>query len=317
VETYLVTGGCGFIGSHLVEQLLGAGHRVRVLDNFANSSPDTLAPWRADIDLIEGDLRDQDAVQRAMQGVNVVLHQGALGSVPRSIDDPVTSNAANAIGTLHVLVAARNACVRRVVCASSSSTYGPVETLPQHEDLPLRPLSPYAVSKLAGEQYAQVFSGVYGLSTIVLKYFNVFGPRQRPNVAYAAVIPKFIQAMMRGEAPTIFGDGRQQRDFTYILNVVDANLLAAQAPASGVVCNIACGQAYSLLDLVAELNSILGTEIEPTFAPPRPGDLPRSQAAIDRARQLIGFVPAIGFREGLARTVAWHRANGPSWPAAH
>jgi UDP-glucose 4-epimerase len=306
VETYLVTGGCGFIGSHLVEHLVQAGHRVRVFDNFANSAPENLAPWRADIEILEGDLRNQDAVQRAMQGVDIVLHQGALGSVPRSIDDPVTSNAANAVGTLHVLVAARNAGARRVVCASSSSTYGPVETLPQHEDLPLRPLSPYAVSKLGGEMYTQVFSSVYGLSTIVLKYFNVFGPRQSPTVAYAAVIPKFIQAMMRGSAPTIFGDGTQQRDFTYIQNVVDANLLAARSDASGVVCNIACGGAFSLLDLVRELNDILDTRIEPTFAPPRPGDLPRSQAAIDRARQLIGYEPAVGFREGLEKTVAWH-----------
>lgn len=309
MERYLVTGGCGFIGSHLVEHLLQVGHQVRVFDNFANSSPDNLAPWRADIELIEGDLRDQEAVQKAMTGVNVVLHQGALGSVPRSIDDPVTSNAANAVGTLHVLVAARNADVRRVVCASSSSTYGPVETLPQHEELPLRPLSPYAVSKVAGEQYTQVFAGVYGMSTIVLKYFNVFGPRQRPNVAYAAVIPKFIQAMLRGDSPTIFGDGLQQRDFTYIQNVVDANLLAATASASGVVCNIACGEAYSLLDLVRELNTILGTDIEPTFAPARAGDLPRSQAAIDRARAFIGYDPAIGFRDGLERTVAWHRTQ--------
>ena len=267
MERYLVTGGCGFIGSHLVEHLLKAGHLVRVLDNFANSSPANLDPWRADIELIEGDLRDQEAVQRAVQGSDVILHQGALGFVPRSIDDPVTSNAANAVGTLHVLVAARNAGVRRVVCASSSSTYGPVETLPQHEDLPLRPLSPYAVSKLGGEMYTQVFSRVYGLSTIVLKYFNVFGPRQSPTVAYAAVIPKFIQAMMQGIAPTIFGDGTQQRDFTYIENVIHANLLAANAQASGVVCNIACGNAFSLLDLIRDLNEILGTRIVPTFAP--------------------------------------------------
>ncbi len=310
MERYLVTGGAGFIGSHLVEQLVQAGHQVRVFDNFANSSPDNLAPWLADIDLIEGDLRNQEAVQRAMQGIDVVLHQGALGSVPRSIDDPVTSNAANAVGTLHVLVAARNAGTRRVVCASSSSTYGPVETLPQHEDLPLRPLSPYAVSKMAAEVYTQVFSSVYGLSTVVLKYFNVFGPRQSPTVAYAAVIPKFIQAIMKGQAPTIFGDGTQQRDFTYIQNVIDANLLAAKAEASGVVCNVACGDAYSLLDLMCELNNILGTHIEPTFAPSRPGDLPRSQAAIDRARQLLGYKPAISFRKGLELTVAWHQNGG-------
>jgi nucleoside-diphosphate-sugar epimerase len=244
-----------------------------------------------------------------MHGVDVVLHQGALGSVPRSIDDPVTSNAANAVGTLHVLVAARNAGVRRVVCASSSSTYGPVDMLPQHEDLPLRPMSPYAVSKLGGEIYTQVFSSVYGLSTIVLKYFNVFGPRQSPTVAYAAVIPKFIQAIMKGQAPTIFGNGTQQRDFTYIQNVVNANLLAANAEASGIVCNIACGNAFSLLDLMRELNDILDTHIEPTFAPSRPGDLPRSQAAIDRARQLLGYEPAIDFRKGLELTVAWHQSG--------
>jgi UDP-glucose 4-epimerase len=312
VENYLVTGGAGFIGSHLVEHLVQAGHRVRVFDNYANSSPQNLEPWQADIEIVEGDLRSQEAVQRAMQGIDVVLHQGALGSVPRSIDDPVTSNAANAVGTLHVLVAARNAGARRVVCASSSSTYGPVDVLPQHEDLPLRPLSPYAVSKVAGEMYTQVFSNVYGLSTIVLKYFNVFGPRQSPTVAYAAVIPKFIQAMMQGKAPTIFGDGTQQRDFTYVQNVVNANILAAQTDIGGIVCNIACGEAYSLLDLMAALNDILSTHIEPIFAPSRPGDLPRSQASIARARQQLGYEPVISFREGLEKTVAWHLASGRS-----
>ena len=313
VQTFLVTGGSGFIGSHLVEQLVRRGDRVRVLDNFANSSPDNLAPWRDDVEVVEGDLRDLATVQRVSRGIDVVLHQGALGSVPRSIDDPIASNAANAIGTLHVLVAARDAGVQRVVCASSSSTYGPVETLPQHEDMPLRPMSPYAVSKLGGEMYTQVFSQVYGLSTIVLKYFNVFGPRQNPNAAYAAVIPLFIQALLRGEAPTIFGDGRQQRDFTYVQNVVDANLLAAASSTRGEVCNIACGQSFSLLDLIAELNGLLGTAITPNFAPGRAGDLPRSQASIDKARRLIGFSPGVDFREGLKRTVAWHRdvVGGP------
>ncbi|MBC7543669.1 MAG: NAD-dependent epimerase/dehydratase family protein, partial [Candidatus Sericytochromatia bacterium] len=297
----------GFIGSHLVEQLVCRGDRVGVLDNFANSMADNLAPWRSDIELVEGDLRDLETVQRVCRGMNVVLHLGALGSVPRSINDPLMSNSANAIGTLNVLVSARDAGVQRVVYASSSSTYGPVETLPQHEGMALRPMSPYAVSKLCGELYAQVFSQVYGLSTMVLKYFNVFGPRQNPLGAYAAVIPIFIQTMMRGESPTVFGDGLQQRDFTYVQNVVEANLLAAAATAQGEVCNIACGQSFSLLDLIAELNVILGTDISPTFAPGRQGDLPRSQASIAKAGEMIGFQPSVDFREGLRRTVTWHR----------
>ncbi len=312
MTTYLVTGGAGFIGSNIVHELVRRGHRVRVLDNFATGRRSNLTGIEDRVDLLEGDLRHLRDVEKAVDGVDVVLHQGALGSVPRSIADPLASHEANATGTLRVLGAARGAGVRRVVYASSSSVYGDTPTLPKVEDMLPGPLSPYAVSKLAGEHYARVFAQVYGLETISLRYFNVFGPRQDPTSQYAAVIPKFIRAMLQGERPVIFGDGAQSRDFTYVDNVVAANLLAAEAPAAalrGGVCNVACGENSALLDLVATLNGVLGSRLEPVFQPPRPGDVRHSHAAVGRAEALLGYRPAVRFAEGIRRTVEWMRAH--------
>ncbi len=313
MTTYLVTGGAGFIGSNIAHELVRRGDRVRVLDNFATGRRGNLAGIEDRVDLIEGDLRRPADVEKAVEGADVVLHQGALGSVPRSIADPVTSHEANATGTLHVLQAARAAGVRRVVYASSSSVYGDTPTLPKVEDMPPAPQSPYAVTKLAGELYCRVFSGIHGMEAISLRYFNVFGPRQDPASQYAAVIPKFVRGMLRGERPVIFGDGTQSRDFTFVENVVAANLLAARAPAAalcGAVCNVACGERFTLLDLVGTLNEILGTRLEPVFQPPRPGDVRHSHAAIGRAEELLGFRPGVRFAEGLRRTVEWMRAHG-------
>jgi len=307
---YVVTGGAGFIGSHIVEQLVRRGEAVRVLDNFSTGQRENLASFLERIDLVEGDLRDLPTVRRAVDGAEYVLHQGALPSVPRSVADPLTSNASNVAGTLHVLVAARDAQVRRVVCASSSSIYGDSPTLPKQEDMPARPKSPYAVSKLAGEGYCRAFTEVYGLETVCLRYFNVFGPRQDPASQYAAVIPRFITAMLRGEVPTIYGDGYQSRDFTYVSNVVDANLLAAAAPdVAGRVFNVACGQRHTLLDLVAILNDVLGTQIVPVHTDPRPGDVRHSLADITAAREALGYRAEVDFRDGLRRTADWYKTQ--------
>jgi len=307
---YVVTGGAGFIGSHIVEQLVRRGEAVRVLDNFSTGQRENLASFLERIDLVEGDLRDLPTVRRAVDGAEYVLHQGALPSVPRSVADPLTSNASNVAGTLHVLVAARDAQVRRVVCASSSSIYGDSPTLPKQEDMPARPKSPYAVSKLAGEGYCRAFTEVYGLETVCLRYFNVFGPRQDPASQYAAVIPRFITAMLRGEVPTIYGDGYQSRDFTYVSNVVDANLLAAAAPdVAGRVFNVACGQRHTLLDLVAILNDVLGTQIVPVHTDPRPGDVRHSLADITAAREALVYRAEVDFRDGLRRTADWYKTQ--------
>lgn len=301
---YLVTGGAGFIGSHLVEELLKRGQKVRVLDNLSTGRRDNLAPFLADIEFIEGDIRDPNVVHRAMHGVNFVLHQAALPSVPRSVEDPVTSNAVNVDGTINVLWAAKHAGVQRVIYASSSSVYGNVDVSPKHEDLTPAPASPYAVSKLAAEYYCRVFHQVYGFETVSLRYFNVFGPRQDPDSPYAAVIPLFIKRMRAGLPPIINGDGTQTRDFTYVANVVHADLLACTAPgAAGAVMNAACGGSISLLTLVAELNRLLGTNITPQHGPPRPGDVMHSCADIRRAQQLIGYTPVCSFADGLALTV--------------
>ncbi len=256
----LVTGGAGFIGSHLVEALLGRGHTVRVLDNFSTGDPANLAQVREQVRVFDGDITDLTTVQAAVQGVEVVFHQAALASVPRSVADPLATHHACVNGTLHVLLAARDAGVRRVVYAASSSAYGNSERLPKCESDPTLPLSPYAAAKLAGEQYCAAFSEVYGLETVRLRYFNVFGPRQSPDSPYAAVIPRFIEAMTAGRSPVIHGDGQQSRDFTFVADVVQANLLAAEAPGvSGQVYNIACGRRTSLLELVEHLNALLGT----------------------------------------------------------
>lgn len=305
----LVTGGAGFIGSHLVEALVGRGDRVRVLDNFSTGLRENLAAVQNDIELIDGDITDLNTVRRASVGMEVVYHQAAVASVPRSVADPLPTHAAAATGTLHVLLAARAAGVRRLVYAASSSAYGNNPTLPRRETDPLLPMSPYAVAKLAGEHYCAAFSHVYGFETVRLRYFNIFGPRQRPDSPYAAVIPKFLEAMSAGDSPTIYGDGLQSRDFTYIDNTVQANLRAADAPGiSGRVYNVACGERLSLLDLVAALNDILGTQIAPAHADARPGDVKHSQADISASRSDLGYEPAIGWREGLRRTVAFYQS---------
>jgi len=302
---YLVTGGAGFIGSNIVESLLAQGERVRVLDNFSNGLESNLAPFADSIELLSGDIRDADVVRRAVIGADVVLHLAALGSVPRSIDDPVTSNEVNVNGTINVLNAAREAGVRRLVFSSSSSVYGENPALPKVESLATAPISPYAVSKLAGESYTRVFARVYDIETVALRYFNVFGPRQRPDAAYAAVIPLFMRAALEGTPVPINGDGTQSRDFTYVDNVVSANLLAAKAPptVSGGVYNIACGGRFSLLDIVEQLERLVGKPLERRHLPPRAGDIPHSEADIAAARRDLGYEVKVGFEDGLSR--AW------------
>ena len=313
--TYLVTGGAGFIGSNLVEALLEAGHAVRVLDNFSTGKRENLAPFMDDIELIEGDIRSYHVVQQAIEGIEVVLHQAALPSVPRSINDPITTNEVNVIGTLNVLEAARKTGVIRVVYASSSSVYGDAPELPKHEEMTPNPLSPYAVSKLAGETYCRVFSKIYGLETVSLRYFNVFGPRQDPDSQYSAVIPRFIQAMMTGERPHIFGDGEQSRDFTYVANVVQANLLAAAAEgASGLVLNCACNERITLNAVVDALGRLLDVRPDPVYLDARLGDIKHSFADVRKAQETIGYAPVVDFEEGLRQTVleAKHDVTSPS-----
>jgi nucleoside-diphosphate-sugar epimerase len=310
LDRYLVTGGAGFIGSNLVEELLKRGHPVRVLDNFSTGKRENLAAFMDDIELVEGDLTNPADVQRAADGIDVALHQGAIPSVPRSIEDPITSNKANVTGTLNLLVAARDAGVRRVVYASSSSIYGDQAVdQPKVETMLPMPISPYAVDKLSSEHYCQVFHAAYGLETVALRYFNVFGPRQDPASEYAAVIPKFITMLLRSEAPTIYGDGEQTRDFTFIRNVVEGNLLAATAPAekaAGQVMNLATGEQTSLNELVALLREFTGHNVEPVYLDPRSGDIKHSLADVSKAGERLGYEMIVPFREGLRRTVAWY-----------
>jgi UDP-glucose 4-epimerase len=301
----LVTGGGGFIGSHLTHRLVADGHEVRVLDNFATGRRGNLLPLADDMELVEGDLQSYERVHNAVRDCDVVFHQGALPSVPRSVQDPLTSNATNVIGTLNVLLAARDAEVRRVVFASSSSVYGKNPELPKREDLTPLPISPYAVAKLACEGYCRSFSDVYDLETVSLRYFNVFGPRQDPLSQYAAVIPRFMTSLLEGRPPTVFGDGEQSRDFTYVENVVEANLLAAASEDGvGETFNIACGQRVTLNELVDQLRRLTGADVEIRYEPPRPGDVKHSQADIARAGRVLGYRPAVGFEEGLSRTLA-------------
>jgi nucleoside-diphosphate-sugar epimerase len=310
----LVTGGAGFIGSHLVERLLGDGHFVRVLDDFSTGKRANLelvsagaAPGR--FELMEGSIADFETCRRAVEGIEGVLHQAALPSVPRSVRDPIASNAANVDGTLNLLVAARDAKVRRMVQASSSSVYGNSPTLPKHEGMPTNPRSPYALTKLAGEVYARLFFELYGFETVCLRYFNVFGPRQDPSSQYAAVIPKFTFALLDGEPPEIHGDGGQTRDFTYIANVVDANLRALEAPkAAGEAMNVAAGARTSLLEMLGHIQDILGTTIAPRHVDSRAGDVRDSLADLTKVTSLTGYEPRIGLREGLERYVEWARA---------
>ncbi|MEW6106155.1 MAG: SDR family oxidoreductase [Bacillota bacterium] len=302
----VVTGGAGFIGSNLVRRLVGCAQEVAVLDNLSTGRIENLAGLESRIEFVQGDVRDAALVSRLLKGAEVVFHQAALPSVPRSIRDPIASNASNVDGTLNVLVAAREAKVRRVILAGSSSVYGNTTVLPKVEDMPTNPLSPYAVTKLVGELYARVFTHVYGLETVSLRYFNVFGPRQDPDSQYAAVIPRFIMKMARGEQPEIYGDGEQSRDFTYVDNVVEANLLAATANGvSGEVFNVGCGERHTLNELVEKLNHLLGTTIEPKYGPPRPGDVRHSMASIEKAASLLGYKPLVSFDDGLRQTVEW------------
>ena len=307
---YLITGGAGFIGSNLVEALLARGEKVRVLDNFLTGRRENLAPFQGQFELLEGDIADPSTCRAAVAGARYVLHQAALPSVARSIEDPLATHRTNVDGTVQLFLAARDAGVERVVYASSSSIYGDTPTLPKHEAMIPNPISPYAVSKLVTEQYATVFGRIYGLEAVGLRYFNVFGPRQDPNSHYAAVIPRFIQNLLRGEAPTIYGDGTQSRDFCFIANVVSANLLACTAPgAAGVVANVACGSRIDLNELVARLNALLGTALAPNYAPTRPGDVKHSLADISRAEGALGYQVLADLDEGLRRTVAWYQAK--------
>lgn len=309
-ETYVITGGAGFIGSHIAERLLRDGQHVRIVDNFVTGKRENLDALPAGFELFEISITDRPALDDAFAGADYVLHEAALPSVPRSIDDPLTSHNYNLTGTLNVLMAARDAGVKRVVYAASSSAYGDIEGEYKVETLAPRPLSPYGVQKLAGEYYCQAFTQVYGLETVALRYFNVFGPRQDETSAYAAVIPRFLAALLRGEAPIIYGDGEQSRDFTYIDNVVHGNLLALRAPgASGQMMNLATGGRVTLLDLADRLNAIVGTAIAPVHEAARSGDIRHSRADISKAEALLGFAPVVDFDEGLARTVAWFRSR--------
>jgi nucleoside-diphosphate-sugar epimerase len=301
----LVTGGAGFIGSNLVDELLARDHSVRVLDNFSSGHRHNLSPLEGEVEIIEGDLRSYERVHHAVRDCEVVLHQGALPSVPRSVQDPLTTSEINIGGTLNVLLTARDEGVRRVVFASSSSIYGDAPGFPRVEDAAPMPLAPYPVSKLAAEQYCRVFASVYGLETVALRYFNVFGRHQDPASQYSAVIPRFMSAMREGRSPTIYGTGRQSRDFTHVDNVVAANIAAMDAPdAAGGVFNIASGTHHSLLALVEILNRLLGSEIEPVHAAPRPGDVARSWADISLAAKVLGYAPDVDFEQGLRRTLA-------------
>jgi nucleoside-diphosphate-sugar epimerase len=307
-ETYLVTGGAGFIGSHTVRALLSAGHRVRVVDNFVTGKRENLADVVNRIDLREFSITNREQLADAMTGVDFVFHMAALASVPRSVDNPILSNEYNVTGTLNVLVTARDAGVKRVVYAGSSSAYGNVDSEYKTEDMPPCPLSPYAVAKLAGEHYCQAFTTVYGLETVTVRYFNVFGPRQDPLSTYAAVIPKFVTAMLDSQPPVVEGDGLQTRDFTYIDNVVHGSLLACHTPGiAGETFNIACGARINLLDMIDLLNQFMRTHIEPVFTDPRPGDVRHSRASIEKARRALGYEPIVSFEEGLARTLAWYK----------
>jgi nucleoside-diphosphate-sugar epimerase len=304
---YLISGGAGFIGSHIAEALLKRNEEVRVFDNLATGNQSNLQALQnlpGTMEFIQGDVRDRDAVKASIKGVEVVFHQAALASVPRSIAQPVASLETNINGTQNVLLAARDAGVRRVVYASSSSVYGNTPILPKHEEMPTLPMSPYAVQKLTGELLCRVFTQVYGIETVALRYFNVFGPRQDPASEYAAVIPRFLTALLEKRRPIVFGDGEQTRDFTYIENVVEANLLASTSTdAVGEAINIGCGERTSLNSILQIASELLGIRVDAEYREQRPGDVRDSLADINKAEELLGYKPTINFREGLARTL--------------
>jgi UDP-glucose 4-epimerase len=305
----LITGGGGFIGSHLAERLVKDGHAVRVLDNFSSGKRSNLEHIAGPLEIIEGDLRSAEDCRRACRQMEVIFHQAAVPSVPRSVEDPATSHAANVDGTFNLLVAARDAGCRRVVFAASSSAYGDVPQLPKRENMAPTPLSPYAVNKLVGEYYCSVFSTCYGLETVSLRYFNVFGPRQDPKSQYAAAIPAFVTSILRGEPPIIYGDGEQTRDFTYIDNVVHANVLAATASGlKGQVLNIACGASVTVNNIIRQINALLGTSVKPCYEPERPGDVKHSLADIALAKEVIGYEPLVMFDTGLRRAIDFYKS---------
>lgn len=307
---YLVTGGAGFIGSHIVDRLLADGHRVRVLDDLSTGTLDNLSAVRGRIEFVQADIRDRQAVAHACRDVEFVIHEAAWRSVPKSMADPCGYTEVNVGGTVNVLDAAARAKVQRAVCVSSSSVYGETLEMPLREDQPARPISPYAASKLANELYGGLFSRGFGLETVAVRYFNVFGPRQSLENDYAVVVPKFISCLIRGDAPPVYGDGRQTRDFTYVENVVEGTVLASQKPGiGGEVLNIALGEEHSVLDLLRELNAILGLSVAPAFKPPRPGDVQRTRADASKAMRVLGWKGRVTFADGLRRTVDWFRAH--------
>jgi nucleoside-diphosphate-sugar epimerase len=310
IAKVLVTGCAGFIGSNLVEELLKLGYSVSGVDDLSTGRSENTKGL--DFEFHKGTINDKALMMKILKGVDFVMHQAAIPSVPRSISDPIESNHANVDGTLNLLVCARDSDVKRLVFASSSSVYGSSPELPKKEGTPSAPISPYALTKHVGEVYCKLFFDIYGLETISLRYFNVFGPRQNPDSQYAAVVPKFIKMMLRSKSPPIFGDGEQTRDFSYVANVLDANILALKAPkkACGPAYNIACGEKISVNRLVEEINSILGTGIKPRYAKERPGDIKHSLADITLAKKWLGYKPSIKFREGLAKTVEWHKNSG-------
>ena len=312
MSKYLITGGAGFIGSNLAGYILDKGHDVVVLDNFATGKRENLTEIEDRIVLIDGDPRNREQADQAVGGCAAVFHQAALASVPRSVEHPWASHDVNVNGTVTVLEAARAAGVRRVVFAASSSAYGDQKTSPKHEAMQSLPISPYAAQKVACEMYMQAYAAAYGMETVALRYFNVFGPRQDPNGAYAAVIPAFVSRLLRGEAPIVHGDGEQSRDFCHIANVCEANWLAAHAPAEncdGRPMNIACNQAASLNQILAKLKELLDVDIPPEYGPPRPGDVKHSLADISLAKEKIGYEPFVYFDEGLERAIDWYREN--------
>ena len=310
MASYLITGGVGFIGSHVVEELLCRGEKVRILDNFSSGREENLRPFRSRIELVKGDIRDISACTRAVKNVEYIIHLAAMTSVPGSVADPVMCNAVNITGTLNVLTAARNEGVKRLVFASSSAVYGEVSRLPNMEDTIGAPLSPYALSKRTGEIYCQMFTRLYGFNTVCLRYFNVFGPRQDPKSQYAAVIPVFITRMLEGKRPVIYGDGEQTRDFSYVRNIVQANISALHSEdAAAEVMNIAGGGRVSINDLVRIIGRILELDMVPKYAPPRPGDIEHSYACMDKAEEKMGFRPCVEFEDGLRLTIQWYRAG--------
>jgi nucleoside-diphosphate-sugar epimerase len=304
---YVVTGGAGFIGSHLTEELVRRGHRVRVADSLVTGKKSNIAHING-VEFLEGDMADLDFARNAVAGCDFVLHQAAIPSVPRSVRDPITTNRANVDGTLNTLIASRDAGVKRLIFAASSAAYGDTPTLPKHEEMPTNPLSPYALQKVIGEQYLRMFTKLYGLETVSIRYFNVFGPRQDPSSPYSGVISVFATALLENRAPTIFGDGEQTRDFTYVANVVDGVLSACEAPgASGEIINVATGGRVSLNQLFEEMRALIGADVKPKYADVRPGDVRDSQADITKARRILGYEPTVGFEEGIRKTVDWYR----------